>query len=775
MPAGTPRAIDRARCSNRGAHTVRRTVRARSSTRGTARAAHAPAALRCVATRATPWSGSSTDRTAASVGDVVEVRPGGRCPTPAPGSLVEVVLATRRPARARGGTRAVTAAGRSGAGASPRSTGCVRSRSSRSSPTTSAFGGRGAATSASTCSSCSRGSSSRRCCSRSTRTTARSVLGAFWGRRARRLLPALFCMVTAVMVYVVARADTARPTSSPVIDLHALRARGDRDAAVRRELAGHHRQQHSYFAQFSAPSPLQHTWSLAIEEQFYLLWPFVTARAARQGAREPPAARSGGLGRHRRCLDRAHGGALRARNRPLARLLRDRHEDRGPRRRRGARLADRAAARDARRVSRAALRFAAPLALAGLLALMVTAGTARAAIPDDFMFQGGFLLASVLCAIVIADVRREGSVLARGSRWRPVVAVGPRQLRRLPVALAGHRPASPASAPGSSGAGLLVGAPRAHRRARRSRATTSSSCPCGDGGSPCAVRMGRLPARRRGHRRGRVHRDDAVARRQVPRARDAAALRAGRGDPRRGRPRGPGTHPRLRTPIDAAHPLRVVLVGDSMFGLSGPGVVAALEATGEVAATNFGFPGWATSTIPYWRGYVRHAVASTHADVVMLHDELGRQDRRRAPGGLPSRVLEQLVSVARSAGAVGRRVPAVPEDPPAPRRRRRTALSAATARQVAAWNAAVAVDARAAAGPARCTSRSRPGVELNGRFSPWIPPPRDPNAAACDVGPRPPRRRRAPVPAGHRRCTPRPSLRTPRRAGGCPSRRRAGG
>src|SRR5262249_11865496 len=42
------------------------------------------------------------------------------------------------------------------------------------------------------------------------------------------------------------------------------------------------------FSLFSAPSPLRHMWSLAIEEQFYLVWPlvvFATMRLARGSLR----------------------------------------------------------------------------------------------------------------------------------------------------------------------------------------------------------------------------------------------------------------------------------------------------------------------------------------------------------------------------------------------------------------------------------------------------------------------------------------------------------
>ena len=54
-----------------------------------------------------------------------------------------------------------------------------------------------------------------------------------------------------------------------------------------------------------------------------------------------------------------------------------------------------------------------------------------------------------------------------------------------------------------------------------------------------------------------------------------------------------------------------MLVGDSQFEVSGPGIIAALEATGEAVATNKGYGGWGTSTVPNWRIGVREAVTET--------------------------------------------------------------------------------------------------------------------------------------------------------------------
>jgi peptidoglycan/LPS O-acetylase OafA/YrhL/lysophospholipase L1-like esterase len=98
------------------------------------------------------------------------------------------------------------------------------------------------------------------------RGDGRIALGAFWARRARRLLPALFLVLAAVAVY---GAVIAAPTELERLRQDGLSALGY--VANWGQIFSHQ----SYFETFAAPSPLRHTWSLAIEEQFYLVWPLV--------------------------------------------------------------------------------------------------------------------------------------------------------------------------------------------------------------------------------------------------------------------------------------------------------------------------------------------------------------------------------------------------------------------------------------------------------------------------------------------------------------------
>jgi peptidoglycan/LPS O-acetylase OafA/YrhL len=91
-------------------------------------------------------------------------------------------------------------------------------------------------------------------------------LVAFWSRRARRLLPALFLMLAGVALYA---AFIAQPEELDKLRADALATIGY-VANWRPVFSGQ-----SYFDQFSIPSPLRHTWSLAIEEQYYAVWPLL--------------------------------------------------------------------------------------------------------------------------------------------------------------------------------------------------------------------------------------------------------------------------------------------------------------------------------------------------------------------------------------------------------------------------------------------------------------------------------------------------------------------
>lgn len=122
---------------------------------------------------------------------------------------------------------------------------------------------------------------------REARATGRLRLGHFWANRARRILPASLLVVAVVLL--------TAPVLLPVTNLNEIGRQGLASVLYVQNwaLVGN---AVDYLASETADTPFQHFWSLAVEEQFYILWPLVVlgaavvARRSRRGPRALTAA-----------------------------------------------------------------------------------------------------------------------------------------------------------------------------------------------------------------------------------------------------------------------------------------------------------------------------------------------------------------------------------------------------------------------------------------------------------------------------------------------------
>jgi peptidoglycan/LPS O-acetylase OafA/YrhL len=108
--------------------------------------------------------------------------------------------------------------------------------------------------------------------------TGRVDLRQFWFRRFRRLLPALFVMMALVAVYTTIAYTATRATT-----------RGDFVGGASYLSNWYQIWVGQSYTASEAFVPLRHLWSLAVEEQFYVVWPLVMVAILRRSGRRLPA------------------------------------------------------------------------------------------------------------------------------------------------------------------------------------------------------------------------------------------------------------------------------------------------------------------------------------------------------------------------------------------------------------------------------------------------------------------------------------------------------
>ena len=237
----------------------------------------------------------------------------------------------------------------------------------------------------------------------------------FWLRRIRRLFPAIVVVIVVMAAVFTIASPTLLAKMRP--DIIPGLFWFENWWYILRDL--------SYFEAAGAPSPLTHFWSLAIEEQFYLVWPILLLCVYKAGAKKKLVRRI--------CLALAAVSAIAMAvlydpagdpsrvyygtdTRAFSLLIGAWLSFAWP----GAQLTPEGT-RNVPATSARVLDAVGVAAFLGIVAMCVLISGY-----SDFMYYGGLVLCSVLSAVVIAVLAHPSSLFARVAGCKPLVWIGQR-------------------------------------------------------------------------------------------------------------------------------------------------------------------------------------------------------------------------------------------------------------------------------------------------------------------------------------------------------------
>lgn len=429
------------------------------------------------------------------------------------------------------------------------------------------------------------------------RDSGRIRLRAFWARRARRLLPAVLLLLVVLAVYAWCGGAGLVPAQLRSPALATLFYGANWQQLV----AGH-----DYFAAYMAPSPLQHTWSLAIEEQYYVVWPLllglvllgrkrlhlrragaltavlVVASATWMGvAASVWGANRAYLGTDTRAWELLLGGLAAMCWPPLS-----------------------AAGRPARWA------VASAVGVAG-----VAVGVTLAAGEPRGMWDGGLLgICVAACVVVVGTIRAPGGVVARVLSWAPLAWLG-----RISYSLyLWHWPTIVllnGETSGLDGTELLLA-----RLAAMTAAATASyylvEQPLRRADWKAWWRRTAVPVA--------IASTGGVILAATVTPTLAASAPISLPPPPPPPPSDVAGTTTTTTPLAVgpggtpSEPWRVWILGDSVMADGSPGVTAALESTGDATVVaNSSFGGWGLTTDHSWPGDAEQIIAQYHPQVVI--------------------------------------------------------------------------------------------------------------------------------------------------------------